>query len=56
MFCIWTKVASTTAYTGAAHGLKYQYENPNLFTPNPPGTFGNAGHNSRRGWGYFDVG
>ncbi len=51
-------VVSTTAYTGAPHGLVYQYINPNLFASNAsvaPGTFGNAGHNSLRGPGYFDV-
>jgi hypothetical protein len=42
-------------YTGAAHGLKYQYVNPGLYTANALGTFGNAGHNSLRGPGYFDV-
>jgi len=42
-------------YTGAAHGLKYQYVNPNLYVPNPLGTFGNASHYSLRGPGYFDV-
>jgi hypothetical protein len=29
--------------------------NPNLFTPNPTGTYGNAGHNSLRGPGFFNV-
>ena len=48
-------VVSTTKYTGASHGLRYQYVNPNLYTPNPLGTFGNASHNSLRGPGYFDV-
>jgi len=48
-------VISTTAYTGAPHGLKYQYVNPNLFAPNATGTFGNAGHNSLRGPGLFDI-
>jgi len=48
-------VASTTTYTGAPHGLLYQYVNPNLYVPNPIGTYGNAGHNSLRGPGYFDV-
>ena len=48
-------VASTTMYTGASHGLVYQYINPNLYTPNAIGTFGNAGHNSLRGPGYFDI-
>ena len=42
-------------YTGASHGLKYQYVNPNLYTPNAIGTFGNASHYSLRGPGYFDV-
>jgi hypothetical protein len=48
-------VISSTMYTGAAHGLKYQYVNPNLYTANVAGTFGNASHNSLRGPGYFDV-
>jgi hypothetical protein len=48
-------VASLTAYTGAPHGKLYQYVNPKLFTPNAIGTFGNAGHYSLRGPGYFDV-
>jgi hypothetical protein len=48
-------VASLMAYTGAPHGKLYQYVNPKLFTPNALGTFGNAGHNSLRGPGYFDV-
>lgn len=48
-------VISTVAYTGAAHGLHYQYINPNLFTANAPGSFGNAGHNSLRGPGLFDI-
>jgi hypothetical protein len=48
-------VISTTAYTGLQHGKVYQYVNPNLFTANLLGTFGNAGHNSLRGPGYFDV-
>ena len=48
-------VVSTTMYTGASHGLFYQYVNPNLYTANALGTFGNASHNSLRGPGYFDV-
>jgi hypothetical protein len=48
-------VVSTTKYTGASHGLHYQYVNPNLYTASPLGTFGNAGHYSLRGPGYFDV-
>ena len=48
-------VASTTAYTGASHGLKYQFVNPNLYTPNAIGAFGNAGHFSLRGPGFFGV-
>jgi hypothetical protein len=48
-------VASSVMYTGAPHGLKYQYVNPNLYTANPLGAFGNAAHNSLRGPGYFDV-
>jgi hypothetical protein len=48
-------VVSSTAYTGASHGLFYQYINPQLYVANPTGTFGNAGHNSLRGPGYFDI-
>ncbi len=48
-------VISTETYTGAAHGLVYQYLNPNAFAANAIGTFGNAGHNSLRGPGYFDI-
>jgi hypothetical protein len=48
-------VVSAQTYTGAPHGLVYQYVNPNLYVPNPTGTYGNAGHNSLRGPGYFDV-
>jgi hypothetical protein len=48
-------VVSSTMYTGASHGLKYQYVNPNLYTPNALGAFGNAAHNSLRGPGYFDI-
>ncbi len=51
-------VISSVAYTGAAHGKVYQYISPGLFAPNSlavPGLFGNAGHNSLRGPGYFDV-
>jgi hypothetical protein len=48
-------VISTQAYTGASHGLFYQYLNPGLFAPNAVGTFGNAGHYSLRGPGYFNV-
>jgi hypothetical protein len=42
-------------YTGAPHGLFYQYVNPNLFAANQLGSFGNAGHFSLRGPGYFNV-
>ena len=42
-------------YTGADHGLKYQYVDPGLYVANPIGTFGNAAHLSLRGPGYFDV-
>jgi len=35
--------------------LFYQYLNPGLFAPNAVGTFGNAGHYSLRGPGYFNV-
>jgi hypothetical protein len=48
-------VAGAQMYTGAPHGLKYQYVNPGLYTANVLGTFGNAGHDSLRGPGYFDV-
>jgi hypothetical protein len=48
-------VISATQYTGAAHGLLYQYVNPNLYAPNALGTFGNASKNSLRGPGYFNV-
>jgi hypothetical protein len=48
-------VAATQTYTNAPHGLKYQYVNPSIYTANPIGTFGNAGHLSLRGPGYFDV-
>jgi hypothetical protein len=48
-------VVSATAYTGAPHGLLYQYINPSLFAPNATGTFGNAGHNVLRGPGSFGV-
>jgi len=48
-------VVSSQAYTGAPHGLKYQYVNPNLYVANATGAYGNAGHNSLRGPGYFDV-
>ncbi len=49
------KVISTTASTGAPHGLLYQYLHPTLFAPNVAGKYGNAGHNSLRGPAYFDV-
>jgi hypothetical protein len=48
-------VVSTQTYTGAPHGLLYQYINPNLFAANQIGKFGNAGHNSLRAPSYFDV-
>ena len=48
-------VVSTVQYTGAPHGLFYQYVNPALYVANATGTFGNAGHNSLRGPGFFDV-
>jgi hypothetical protein len=47
--------ASSNVYTGAAHGLFYQYLVPNAFTANQTGAFGNAGHNGLRAPGYFDV-
>jgi len=46
---------SAAAYTGAPHGLLYQYLNPGLYAANATGKFGNAGHNSLRAPGYFDV-
>ncbi len=48
-------VVADTTYTDAPHGLRYQYINPNLYAANGLGTFGNAGHNSLRGPGYFDL-
>ena len=48
-------VISNVMYTGNAHGLLYQYVNPNLYAQNQPGAFGNAAHNSLRGPGYVDV-
>lgn len=48
-------VASLNAYTGNNHGKVYQFLNPNLFTPNATGTFGNAGHNSLRAPGFFGI-
>ena len=48
-------VISNHAYNGAEHGKLYQYLNPNLFTPNAIGTYGNAGHYSLRGPGFFNV-
>ena len=47
-------VAGVDAYTGAPHGLKYQYVNPAEYTANPIGTFGNAGHMSLRAPGSFN--
>jgi hypothetical protein len=48
-------VVSANAYTGLPHGKLYQFINPGLFVQNGTGVFGNAGHNSLRGPGYFDV-
>jgi hypothetical protein len=48
-------VPGAQMYTDAPHGLKYQYLNPNLYTANALGSFGNAGHNSLRGPGYSNV-
>jgi len=48
-------VAGAETYSGAPHGLFYQYINPNLYTPNALGTFGNAGHNSLRAPGSFTI-
>ena len=47
-------VAGVDAYTGAPHGLKYQYVNPAVYTANPIGAFGNAGHLSLRAPGSFN--
>jgi hypothetical protein len=48
-------VIATESYTGASHGLVYQYLNPNAFAQNAVGAFGNAGHNSLRGPSYVDM-
>jgi hypothetical protein len=49
-------VASNLVYLHAGHTSKqYQWLNPGLYTANALGTFGNAGHNSLRTPGYFDV-
>jgi hypothetical protein len=48
-------VISNVMYTGAPHGLNYQYINPALYAANATGAFGNAGHNSLRAPSYFDV-
>jgi len=48
-------VAGVQTYTGAPHGLKYQYINPSIYAANAIGTFGNAAHLSLRGPGYFVV-
>jgi hypothetical protein len=48
-------VLNQDTYTGAPHGLFYQYVNPKLYAANALGTYGNAGHNSLRGPGYFDL-
>ena len=48
-------VVSSTAYTGAPHGLLFQYINPSLYAQNATGKFGNAGHNSLRGPGYVNM-
>ena len=51
-------VLNQNTYTGAPHGKFYQYVNPKLYTANAPaapGPFGNAGHYSLRGPGYFDI-
>jgi Carboxypeptidase regulatory-like domain/TonB dependent receptor len=48
-------VAGAQTYTGAAHGLIYQYVNPGLYTANPIGTFGNAAHLSLRTPGSYNV-
>jgi hypothetical protein len=48
-------VVSSQTYTGAPHGLQYQYVNPNLCVANPTGTYGSVSHYSLRGPGHFDV-
>jgi Carboxypeptidase regulatory-like domain len=49
-------VASNVTYIHTGHTSKlYQWLNPSLYTPNALGTFGDAGHNSLRTPGYFDV-
>jgi hypothetical protein len=48
-------VLDQSMYTGAPHSLSYQFVNPKLYSANALGTFGNAGHNSLRGPGYFDI-
>ncbi|MFN7925535.1 MAG: carboxypeptidase regulatory-like domain-containing protein [Bryobacteraceae bacterium] len=47
--------AGAAAYTGATHGLVFQFLNPAVYAQNLAGTFGNAGHNSLRGPGYFNI-
>jgi hypothetical protein len=47
-------VAGVPVYTDAPHGLKYQYLNPAVYTANPLGTFGDAGHMSLRAPGSFN--
>ncbi len=49
-------VVSRTTYTHANRlSRPYQYVNPNLYTANAPGTFGDARNYSLRGPGYFDI-
>jgi len=48
-------ILNQNTYTGGPHGLFFQYVNPKLYTANTLGTFGNAGHYSLRGPGYFDI-
>ena len=49
-------VASNEVYVHTGHTSKlYQWVNPALYTPNALETFGDAGHNSLRTPGYFDV-
>src|SRR5579871_4695714 len=48
-------VLDQSTYTGAPHGLFYQYVNPKLYTANALGAYGDAAHNSLRGPGYFDI-
>lgn len=49
-------VAGAPVYIHSGHtSARYQWVNPNAFTANAIGTFGNAGHYSLRTPSYFDV-